>query len=189
MAEVPPNRTHRDVTGNISAFFTVVVLVVKYPSVTQVFDKASVSVLCALQLSDTESSLVWSASHQLAEELLELDEERFVDAINSAFVSLSLNHCCIYTQIPHLTLKMLQHFCICVQCTVCGRGCPQTWSHVELFSVSHTNNMVIVLPKLSTILIFLCGNDITIYFFMFGELLFPKQAIFTGPADGRGHHD
>lgn len=42
----------------------------------------------ALQLSDTVSSLVWSTSHRLAEELLELDEESFVDAINSAFVSL-----------------------------------------------------------------------------------------------------
>lgn len=42
----------------------------------------------ALQLSDTESSLVWSTSHRLAEELLEMDEESFVDAINSAFVSL-----------------------------------------------------------------------------------------------------
>ncbi|KAM4542018.1 ubiquinone biosynthesis monooxygenase COQ6, mitochondrial [Odontesthes bonariensis] len=40
-----------------------------------------------LPLSDTESSLVWSTSHQLAEELLELDEESFVDAINSAFWS------------------------------------------------------------------------------------------------------
>lgn len=40
-----------------------------------------------LQLSDTVSSLVWSTSHQLAEELLSLDEESFVDAVNSAFVS------------------------------------------------------------------------------------------------------
>lgn len=44
------------------------------------------------QLSDTMSSLVWSTSHQLAEELLELDEESFVDAINSAFVSLCSFH-------------------------------------------------------------------------------------------------
>ncbi|KAF3701256.1 Ubiquinone biosynthesis monooxygenase COQ6, mitochondrial [Channa argus] len=41
--------------------------------------------IAMLPLSDTESSLVWSTSHQLAEELLELDEESFVDAINSAF--------------------------------------------------------------------------------------------------------
>lgn len=41
----------------------------------------------AVQLSDSESSLVWSTSHQHAEELLQLDEESFVDAINSAFVS------------------------------------------------------------------------------------------------------
>uniref|UniRef100_A0A673AUZ2 Ubiquinone biosynthesis monooxygenase COQ6, mitochondrial n=1 Tax=Sphaeramia orbicularis TaxID=375764 RepID=A0A673AUZ2_9TELE len=42
--------------------------------------------IAMLPLSDTESSLVWSTSHRLAEELLELDEESFVDAINSAFV-------------------------------------------------------------------------------------------------------
>uniref|UniRef100_A0A8D3DP31 Ubiquinone biosynthesis monooxygenase COQ6, mitochondrial n=1 Tax=Scophthalmus maximus TaxID=52904 RepID=A0A8D3DP31_SCOMX len=43
--------------------------------------------IAMLPLSDTESSLVWSTSHRLAEELLGLDEESFVDAINSAFVS------------------------------------------------------------------------------------------------------
>ncbi|XP_068195734.1 ubiquinone biosynthesis monooxygenase COQ6, mitochondrial [Antennarius striatus] len=43
--------------------------------------------IAMLPLSDTESSLVWSTSHQLAEELLEMDEESFVDAINSAFWS------------------------------------------------------------------------------------------------------
>ncbi|XP_027856217.1 ubiquinone biosynthesis monooxygenase COQ6, mitochondrial [Xiphophorus couchianus] len=43
--------------------------------------------IAMLPLSDTESSLVWSTSHYLAEELLELDEESFVDAINSAFWS------------------------------------------------------------------------------------------------------
>lgn len=59
--------------------------------------------LCALQLSDTESSLVWSTSHRLAEELLELDEESFVDAINSAFVSVALNFkLLILYQITHL---------------------------------------------------------------------------------------
>ncbi|XP_019940091.1 ubiquinone biosynthesis monooxygenase COQ6, mitochondrial [Paralichthys olivaceus] len=43
--------------------------------------------IAMLPLSDTESSLVWSTSHRLAEELLALDEESFVDAINSAFWS------------------------------------------------------------------------------------------------------
>ncbi|KAL4613150.1 hypothetical protein GN956_G23396 [Arapaima gigas] len=43
--------------------------------------------IAMLPLSDMESSLVWSTSHQHAEELLELDEESFVDAINSAFWS------------------------------------------------------------------------------------------------------
>lgn len=41
--------------------------------------------IAMLPLSDTVSSLVWSTSHQLAEELLSLDEESFVDAVNSAF--------------------------------------------------------------------------------------------------------
>ncbi|KAI1895528.1 hypothetical protein AGOR_G00107180 [Albula goreensis] len=43
--------------------------------------------IAMLPLSDTLSSLVWSTSHRHAEELLELDEESFVDAINSAFWS------------------------------------------------------------------------------------------------------
>uniref|UniRef100_A0A3P8UDK9 Ubiquinone biosynthesis monooxygenase COQ6, mitochondrial n=1 Tax=Cynoglossus semilaevis TaxID=244447 RepID=A0A3P8UDK9_CYNSE len=43
--------------------------------------------IAMLPLSDTQSSLVWSTSHQTAEELLELDEESFVDAVNSAFWS------------------------------------------------------------------------------------------------------
>ncbi|KAF7201877.1 ubiquinone biosynthesis monooxygenase COQ6, mitochondrial [Nothobranchius furzeri] len=41
--------------------------------------------IAMLPLSDTESSLVWSTSPELAEELLELEEESFVDAVNSAF--------------------------------------------------------------------------------------------------------
>ncbi|XP_077477829.1 ubiquinone biosynthesis monooxygenase COQ6, mitochondrial [Stigmatopora argus] len=41
--------------------------------------------IAMLPLSDTESSLVWSTSHHLAEELLAMDDECFVDAINSAF--------------------------------------------------------------------------------------------------------
>uniref|UniRef100_A0A7N6B3V4 Ubiquinone biosynthesis monooxygenase COQ6, mitochondrial n=1 Tax=Anabas testudineus TaxID=64144 RepID=A0A7N6B3V4_ANATE len=56
------------------------------PTVKWNYDQSAVvAVLHLSELSDTESSLVWSTSHQLAEELLELDEERFVDAINSAF--------------------------------------------------------------------------------------------------------
>ncbi|XP_049596296.1 ubiquinone biosynthesis monooxygenase COQ6, mitochondrial [Syngnathus scovelli] len=43
--------------------------------------------IAMLPLSDTVSSLVWSTSHHLAEELLLLDDECFVDAINSAFWS------------------------------------------------------------------------------------------------------
>ncbi|XP_037097530.1 ubiquinone biosynthesis monooxygenase COQ6, mitochondrial [Syngnathus acus] len=43
--------------------------------------------IAMLPLSDTASSLVWSTSHHLAEELLLLDDECFVDAINSAFWS------------------------------------------------------------------------------------------------------
>ncbi|XP_054303826.1 ubiquinone biosynthesis monooxygenase COQ6, mitochondrial isoform X4 [Pongo pygmaeus] len=40
-----------------------------------------------LLLSDTLSSLVWSTSHEHAAELVSMDEEKFVDAVNSAFWS------------------------------------------------------------------------------------------------------
>ncbi|KAJ7399537.1 Ubiquinone biosynthesis monooxygenase COQ6, mitochondrial [Pitangus sulphuratus] len=46
--------------------------------------------IALLPLSDTASSLVWSTSHEHASELLAMDEESFVDSINSAFVSISL---------------------------------------------------------------------------------------------------
>uniref|UniRef100_A0A672FU58 Ubiquinone biosynthesis monooxygenase COQ6, mitochondrial n=1 Tax=Salarias fasciatus TaxID=181472 RepID=A0A672FU58_SALFA len=56
------------------------------PTVKWNYDQSAVvAVLHLSELSDTQSSLVWSTSHQRAEELLELDEESFVDAINSAF--------------------------------------------------------------------------------------------------------
>ncbi|XP_036849720.1 ubiquinone biosynthesis monooxygenase COQ6, mitochondrial isoform X1 [Manis javanica] len=41
--------------------------------------------IALLPLSDTLSSLVWSTSHTHATELVSMDEEKFVDAINSAF--------------------------------------------------------------------------------------------------------
>ena len=41
------------------------------------------------QLSDTLSSLVWSTSHEHAAGLVSMEEEEFVDAINSAFVSIT----------------------------------------------------------------------------------------------------
>ncbi|XP_028678168.2 ubiquinone biosynthesis monooxygenase COQ6, mitochondrial [Erpetoichthys calabaricus] len=43
--------------------------------------------IAMLPLSDSASSLVWSTSHQHAEDLLSLDEETFTDAVNSAFWS------------------------------------------------------------------------------------------------------
>lgn len=43
--------------------------------------------IALLPLSDTLSSLVWSTSHEHAAELVSMDEEEFVDAINSAFWS------------------------------------------------------------------------------------------------------
>lgn len=61
--------------------------------------------IAMLPLSDTESSLVWSTSHRHAEELLQLDEESFVDSINTAFVSpgltqpnqIMMRNKCLYT--------------------------------------------------------------------------------------------
>ncbi|XP_058285317.1 ubiquinone biosynthesis monooxygenase COQ6, mitochondrial isoform X4 [Hylobates moloch] len=43
--------------------------------------------IALLPLSDTLSSLVWSTSHEHAAELVSMDEETFVDAVNSAFWS------------------------------------------------------------------------------------------------------
>lgn len=45
--------------------------------------------IALLPLSDTLSSLVWSTSHEHAAELVSMEEEEFVDAINSAFVSIT----------------------------------------------------------------------------------------------------
>jgi len=47
--------------------------------------------IALLPLSDTLSSLVWSTSHDHAAELVSMDEEKFVDTINSAFWS-DANH-------------------------------------------------------------------------------------------------
>ncbi|XP_052502236.1 ubiquinone biosynthesis monooxygenase COQ6, mitochondrial [Budorcas taxicolor] len=47
--------------------------------------------IALLPLSDTLSSLVWSTSHEHAAELVSMEEEEFVDAINSAFWS-DVNH-------------------------------------------------------------------------------------------------
>ncbi|KAM8807451.1 ubiquinone biosynthesis monooxygenase COQ6, mitochondrial [Eudromia elegans] len=47
--------------------------------------------IALLPLCDTASSLVWSTSHEHASELLAMDEERFVDSVNSAFWS-NINH-------------------------------------------------------------------------------------------------
>ncbi|XP_060118223.1 ubiquinone biosynthesis monooxygenase COQ6, mitochondrial [Heteronotia binoei] len=47
--------------------------------------------IALLPLSDTASSLVWSTSHEHAVQLQSMDEESFVDSINSAFWS-NANH-------------------------------------------------------------------------------------------------
>uniref|UniRef100_A0A667GQL3 Ubiquinone biosynthesis monooxygenase COQ6, mitochondrial n=1 Tax=Lynx canadensis TaxID=61383 RepID=A0A667GQL3_LYNCA len=52
---------------------------------------AVVATLHLSELSDTLSSLVWSTSHEHAAELVSMEEEKFVDAINSAFWS-DANH-------------------------------------------------------------------------------------------------
>lgn len=82
-----------------------------------------------MQLSDTHSSLVWSTSHSLAEELLELDEERFVDAINSAFVSLGsyINcQCRIYTQVACLSVRFCKVSVFVCSVPYVARGSPYT---------------------------------------------------------------
>lgn len=93
----------------------------------------------ALQLSDTKSSLVWSTSPQLAEELLELEEESFVDAINSAFVSLAATFKLLLLHLQSRlkpVSKVLQDFWRFLE--------NPKHLHVELFRVNHPNNSVIV---------------------------------------------
>ena len=40
-----------------------------------------------VQLTDNLSSLVWSTTLEHAKQLVSLEEDRFVDAVNNAFVS------------------------------------------------------------------------------------------------------
>ena len=40
-----------------------------------------------IQLTDNLSSLVWSTTLEHAKQLVSLEEDRFVDAVNNAFVS------------------------------------------------------------------------------------------------------
>lgn len=127
MAEVPPNRTHCDVTGNIWRFFfyccSIFILSQKH------LMKLQLSHFVPMQLSDMHSSLVWSTSHSLAEELLALDEERFVDAINSAFVSLAsyINcQCHIYTQVPCLSVRFCKVSVFVCSVPYVARGSPYT---------------------------------------------------------------
>ncbi|XP_040831240.1 ubiquinone biosynthesis monooxygenase COQ6, mitochondrial [Ochotona curzoniae] len=60
--------------------------------------------IALLPLSDTLSSLVWSTSHDHAAELVHMDEEEFVDAVNSAFWS-DANH----TDLIDSAGALLQH--------------------------------------------------------------------------------
>ena len=62
------------------------------------------------------SSLVWSTSHRHAEELLEQDEEVFVDAINSSFVSLPLLKCVIPLSLYDGNIQTDQLECYCPLC-------------------------------------------------------------------------
>ncbi|KAG7238560.1 hypothetical protein INR49_030833 [Caranx melampygus] len=83
--------------------------------------------IAMLPLSDTESSLVWSTSHRLAEELLELDEESFVDAINSAFVSLTvvINSCRrVRFHICHQATFLCNMSVFVSRVPFCGGGSP-----------------------------------------------------------------
>lgn len=178
MAEVPPNWAHCDATGNISTFCVLLNICLSHESVI------SVSTLCILQLSDTESSLVWSTSHRLAEELLELDEESFVDAINSAFVSLP-------PSIKQLTMCLNSDSTSVRRCwelleqrAVCDGGSPQTPEDTcsAVFNDSNKQYCHCCAQTLNN------TNTTLSISFCLEKLLFPKLAIFKGPVDGRGHH-
>lgn len=170
MAEVPSNRTHRNVTGNISAVFHVLVFCLNHLIKPQLF---------VPQLSDTESSLVWSTSHRLAEELLELDEESFVDAINSAFVSVELP-----TELLMLYLQSVR----C--CNICLSSVFFMWDGkwlVHTSSCFKTNMVSLIAQTILNINIWLQAWCTYPFFFCFEKLPFPKL-LFLLAADERGHH-
>lgn len=120
------------------------------------------------------SSLVWSTSHQLAEELLALDEESFVDAINSAFVSL-----CSF----HAATKFLQSVFIVSHvsqtCNVSDQRAYTSWKIGPY--VTHVFRL--------SIISLLKSIQVLIFSLMLEKLLIPMLVtIFTVPANGRGHH-
>ena len=45
-----------------------------------------------IKLTDNLSSLVWSTTLEHAKQLVSLEEDRFVDAVNNAFVSLNMKY-------------------------------------------------------------------------------------------------
>lgn len=83
--------------------------------------------IALLPLSDTLSSLVWSTSHEHAAELVRMDEEQFVDAVNSAFWS-DANH----TDFVDSAGSLLQHALALLRPTkVSARQLPPSVARVD----------------------------------------------------------
>lgn len=174
MAEVPPNRTHCNVTGNSLWYF----FLAKYKiCVTQVFD-ISALVLCTAAVRHGELSCVVSqpsvrrgAAGDGRGELCRRYQLRFCKPQTADVVFI--------VRFPHVSENVATFLYLCAAYCV-WQGFS---SRVRLFLETGKSNIVIVLPKLYTMLIFHCP-----FFLSLEKVLFPKLAIFTGPADGRGHH-
>ncbi|XP_058511617.1 ubiquinone biosynthesis monooxygenase COQ6, mitochondrial isoform X2 [Ochotona princeps] len=83
--------------------------------------------IALLPLSDTLSSLVWSTSHDHAAELVHMDEEEFVDAVNSAFWS-DANH----TDLIDSAGALMQHALVLLRpARVSARQLPPSVARVD----------------------------------------------------------
>lgn len=122
---------------------------------------------------------MWSTSHQLAAELLELDEESFVDAINSAFVS------------PRSRRGLCTHSFMCIRRHVTSVLSKYGSQAVPLLTCSDSNKQLLwgfwffIYVYISKYV----GANIPVNaVLMFEDLPIPKLTIFTVPANGWGHH-
>ena len=176
MAEVSPNGTHCNVTGNSLWYFFF--LLAKYKIyVTQVFDIGDL-VLCTAAVRHRElSGVVGQPSVRRGAagdgwgELCRRYQLCFCKPQTADVVFM--------VRFPHVSENVATFLYFCAAYCV-WQGFS---SRVRLFLETHKSNVVIVLPQT------LHNANISLSIFLCLEkVLFPKLAIFTGPADGRGHH-
>lgn len=171
MAEVPPNRTHCNVTGNSLWYF----FLAKYKIyVTQVFD-ISALVLCTAAVGHGEFSGVVSqpsvrrgAAGDGRGELCRRYQLRFCKPQTADVVFIA--------RFPHVSENVATFLYLCAAYCV-WQGFS---SRVRLFLETRKSSIVIVLPKLYTMLIFHRP-----FFYVWRKSFFPSWLFLLGlPMDG-----